>query len=498
MSTLPGSPDSGSRLRVLILEDNPDDAELVLRELRRGGFEPEWERVETAEDFSAALTHEWDVILTDFSMPHFNAFGALEILEGRQNAPPCIVVSGTIGEDTAVAAIKAGAADYIMKDRLARLAGTIRRELRDQAIRRLHEAEQRKAQEAIRKLLTAIEQTVDSIVMTDPEGRIQYVNPGFQKLYGYSKEEVIGKTPRILKSDRHDEAYYRTFWSSLVSGEGFRGEIVNKTQDGRLLTVELSAKAIFDESGKRTGFIAVHHDISQKKRAEDELRESQEQLRALSAHLQTVREDERTGIARELHDELGQALTALKMDLASIRGMLAGVPDARKAAIQKIEAASQVADGMIHTVRRISSELRPGMLDDLGLLPSIEWLAQDFSQRNGIPIRIASEIGSVDLDRAQSTAIFRILQETLTNVARHAKATEVGGRIRVSDAGLELEIRDNGQGFSSSRLHEASSLGLIGMRERAGSVGGSIEFVSTPGDGTTVRLLVPLRRKGGR
>ena len=200
MSTLPRDPDSGARLRVLILEDNPDDAELVLRELRRGGFEPVWERVETAEDFSAALTREWDVILTDFSMPHFNAFGALEILEGRQNAPPCIVVSGTIGEDTAVAAIKAGAADYLMKDRLARLAATIRRELRDQAVRRLHEAEQRKAHEAIRKLLAAIEQTVDSIVMTDPDGRINYVNTGFQKLYGYSREEVAGKTPRVLKS----------------------------------------------------------------------------------------------------------------------------------------------------------------------------------------------------------------------------------------------------------------------------------------------------------
>jgi signal transduction histidine kinase len=183
------------------------------------------------------------------------------------------------------------------------------------------------------------------------------------------------------------------------------------------------------------------------------------------------------------------------MDLASIRGMLAGDPDARKAAVRKIEAASQVADGMIHTVRRISSELRPGMLDDLGLLPSVEWLAQDFSQRTGISVRIASEIGSVDLDRSQSTAIFRVLQETLTNVARHSKATEVSGRVRTSDAAFELEIRDNGQGFSSSLLHEASSLGLIGMRERAGSVGGSIEFVSEPGDGTTVRLRVPLRGK---
>ena len=220
------------------------------------------------------------------------------------------------------------------------------------------------------------------------------------------------------------------------------------------------------------------------------------QLRALSAHLQTVREDERTGIARELHDELGQSLTALKMDLVAMKSTLASeLEEARRAAAEKVAKTVELVDGMVATVRRISSELRPGMLDDLGLFPAIEWLAQDFSQRTGISVRIASEIGSVDLDRTQSTAIFRILQETLTNVARHSNATEVSGLVRESGGAFELEIRDNGKGFPLSILHEASSLGLIGMRERAGSVGGSIEFASKPGDGTTVRLRVPLRAK---
>ena len=491
MSIHPRGPEAAARLRVLILEDNPDDVDLVLRELRRGGFEPDWEQAQTAEDFGAALQREWDVILSDFSMPQFNAFAALEILDGRRNAPPLIVVSGTIGEDTAVAAIKAGAADYLMKDRLSRLAPTIRRELRDRAVRRIHEAEHRRSQESIQKLLAAIEQTADGIVMTDRDGRIQYVNPGFQKLYGYSKDEALGQTPRILKSGAHDPDFYRGFWTSLLSGDVFRGEVVNRTKGGDLVAVEMSANAVFDESGKRTGFIAVHHDITEKKRAADGLRESQKQLRALSAHLQTVREEERTGIARELHDELGQALTALKMDLSSIRErVLSDDAAARNAVVQRIEAASDIANGMIHTVRRISSELRPGMLDDLGLIAAIEWLTDDFSQRTGIACRLRNEAAPIALDRPRSTAVFRILQETLTNVARHSGAKRVNVLLAGSDGGLDVEVRDDGRGFPPEVLKDSKSLGLIGMRERAVSAGGSIEFESMPGDGTTMRLRV--------
>ncbi len=500
MSTRPRDPEGGVPLRVLILEDNPDDAELVLRELRRGGFDLVWERVQTAEDFGAALQREWDVILSDFSMPSFNAFAALEILEGRRDAPPLIVVSGTIGEDTAVAAIKAGAQDYIMKDRPARLSEAVRRELRRTAVRRIHETDHRRAQEAIQKLLSAIEQTADVIVMTDPEARINYVNPSFEKLYGYSKEEAIGQTPRILKSDRHGADFYREFWRLLTSGAGFRGEVINRSKDGGIVPVEMSANAIFDDSGKRIGFIAVHHDVSERNRAEQEMRASQEQLRALSAHLQDVREDERTGIARELHDELGQALTALKMDLASIQSrLLSEEAGARDAAARKISAALEVADGMIHTIRRISSELRPGMLDDLGLLAAMEWLAQDFSERAGIPCRFRTEIaGAPPLDRPRSTAMFRIFQETLTNVARHSGATEVEAFLRKSGGSLQLEVHDNGKGFPPPVLQNSSSLGIIGMRERASSAGGNVEFESEPGQGTTMRLTVPLSRAESR
>ncbi|MGH9442345.1 MAG: hybrid sensor histidine kinase/response regulator [Thermoanaerobaculia bacterium] len=498
MNIHPREPESGSRLRVLILEDNLDDAELVLRELRRGGFEPEWSRVQTAEDFGAELQKEWDIILSDFSMPRFNAFGALEILEGRRDAPPLIVVSGTIGEDTAVAAIKAGAADYLMKDRLSRLGAAIRRELRERAVRRIHEADQRRAQESIKTLLSALEQTVDSIILTDPEGKIQYVNPGFQRLYGYSSAETLGRTPRILKSGVHDSAFYKAFWRSLMSDGGFHGEIVNRARDGRLVTVESSAKAIFDDSGKRSGFIAVYHDVSEKTRAAEALRDSERRYRALAARIEQVREDERTGIARELHDELGQALTAMKMDLvATKRNVASDDETARGAAAKKIDSTIELIDGMVVTVRRISSEMRPGMLDDLGLFPAIEWLANDFSQRTGIACRLKSEVGSPSPGGARATAVYRIFQEALTNVARHSKATEVQVRLSDTDAILCVEVHDNGKGFVPEVLSDSSSLGLIGMRERAASIGGEVTFVSEPGAGATMLLRVPLSGEEG-
>ena len=239
----------------------------------------------------------------------------------------------------------------------------------------------------------------------------------------------------------------------------------------------------------RRANIQLESEIGERKKAEDELRQSRQQLRDLAAHLQSVREQERADIAREIHDELGQSLTALKLDTHWI-GKTAGRQDAELAA--KTRAMSSMIDATMQSVRRISAELRPKLLDDLGLSAAIEWQAREFEQHAGIACRIRSEPDDIVLDQARSTTLFRIFQETLTNVARHAHASRVEVVLSTNPAGgVEMVVSDNGKGITRSELTDARSLGLIGMRERVRSLRGTIEIGGQPGSGTTVRVSLP-------
>jgi signal transduction histidine kinase len=210
-----------------------------------------------------------------------------------------------------------------------------------------------------------------------------------------------------------------------------------------------------------------------------------------------VREEERTGIAREIHDTLGQALTALKMDIAWIARRVSGSTSAAPEAIlDKLQAMSRGADEVIDTVRRISAELRPGVLDDLGILAAIEWQGQQFEERTGAHCVIRSNLGGEHLDREISTAVFRIFQEALTNVARHAEATHVDVRLDRDGSCLRLEVQDDGKGIPPEAVHRATSLGLLGIRERARRLGGSASILPAEGKGTLLSLTLPLARGG--
>jgi signal transduction histidine kinase len=227
-------------------------------------------------------------------------------------------------------------------------------------------------------------------------------------------------------------------------------------------------------------------------RAQERLRRSHDQLRALTGHLQFVREEERARIAREVHDELGQALTGLKLDLSWLSGRLP-----RERALQKkIKVMSDQVDETIHTVRRIATELRPGVLDSLGLSAAIEWQTMDFQERTGIKCDVSIELKEPIRDREFSTVCFRILQETLTNIIRHSDATQVEVRLAQVDREVILTVRDNGRGISEKDVVHPRSIGLIGMRERVAQVGGEMFFFGLPGRGTTVTMRVPLPRVG--
>jgi signal transduction histidine kinase len=227
---------------------------------------------------------------------------------------------------------------------------------------------------------------------------------------------------------------------------------------------------------------------AQLKLALDGLRESREELRALSLHIEGVRELERTRISREIHDELGQALTALKMDLAALRTREGPPADAAATA-----RAAGMVDGMLASVRRIAAELRPLILDDLGLQPALEWQAQEFATRSGIKCRFRCTGAAADIDAERSTALFRMSQELLTNVARHSGATHVTIQLVVGRTSVRLEVRDNGRGMRSAPS-QRPGLGLLGMRERAAGFNGDVLIDSGPHKGTHVRIRIPLAR----
>jgi len=223
-------------------------------------------------------------------------------------------------------------------------------------------------------------------------------------------------------------------------------------------------------------------------KAQEKLRRSHDQLRALTGHLQFVREKERTRIAREVHDELGQALTGLKLDLSWLSGRITG----ERTLQRKVKAMSAHIDTTIQAVRRIATELRPGVLDSLGLAAAIEWQTTDFQERTGIQCSVEIDVKEAISDREFSTMCFRIFQETLTNIVRHAKATHVDVRLAQVDHELILTVRDNGRGISEREVVNARSIGLIGMRERVAQVGGQVFFFGLPTRGTTVTMRVPM------
>ena len=237
---------------------------------------------------------------------------------------------------------------------------------------------------------------------------------------------------------------------------------------------------------------ALTREIAERRRAEEHLRKSEENLRALAAHLQSVREEEWTRIAREIHDELGQALTGLKMDLTWVAKKL---PGDQKALSAKTRSMFDLIDSTIQSVRKIATRLRPEVLDDLGLAAAIEWQAKDFQKRSGTRCKLSLPSEALVLDRERSTAVFRVFQELLTNAARHADATRIDIAMHVDSGSLVLKVEDNGKGIEESVTFSPKSLGLLGMRERVLPFGGSIEITGVLNQGTKVTVSIPLGLK---
>jgi PAS domain S-box-containing protein len=328
-----------------------------------------------------------------------------------------------------------------------------------------------------------VERMNEGAAVLSSDHTVLHCNGRFARFLGGRLQSVIGSSMLdLVWPDDHPKLYALL---RRAAQRNCRGEIRLQSRKGAALPVHLSLNPLRLNGTRAVCLIAS--DLSEMKRAEQELRASSEQFRNLAAHLLSVREEERARISREVHDELGQSLTAVKMDLAWLAGRL---PTRNGEMLRRIRATGQLADSMIQSIRRISTELRPAVLD-LGLAAAVEWQVQEFQARSGVQCKVRMLIREVVTSNV-STAMFRIFQETLTNVGRHAKATRVEVVLQKQQDRLVLLIHDNGQGFDLVDPSLSKSLGLLGMRERAAVLGGQVNISSATGKGTTVAAWIPL------
>ncbi len=568
-------------IRVLIVDDSEDDALLLCRQLRSDGYEPSFGRVDTAEALDAALERQaWDIVLSDFVMPQFNGLEAVRQVKGKGLDIPIIIVSGRIGEETAVDCMLAGADDYIMKDNMKRLGAAVARELREaenRANRRIAEERFRTAETNFRQVITS---SADGIVIVDKDGAIRFVNPSAEALFCRSSGDMVG-TPfafpivekaeieiprgddgtvtaemRIVETDwegtpayvatlrdvterkrnmialQDSEAKLRLLldqipcvsWTTdtslrFTSTRGTETEIMRflpqqtvgitlmeyfkigdadfdpyvahrRALQGISSTFELSrsghtfysrVEPLRDPGNLIVGVVGVTFDITERKRSE-------EQLRHLSQRLVSLQENERRAIARELHDEIGQSLTALKLFMDRASAVQLGTDNAG------LQEARKTLRELMGRIRDMSLDLRPTMLDDLGLLPTLMWHFKRYTAQTRVRVDFRHSGLQMELPPEVVSAAYRIVQEALTNVARHAQVSDVVVSVCTDNDALVLEVEDQGAGFDLNKI-APSSIGLNSMRERALSLNGKLMVRSAPGEGTCLIAELPLSRE---
>jgi PAS domain S-box-containing protein len=325
------------------------------------------------------------------------------------------------------------------------------------------------------------------VLLLDEHHHILQANNAVLEQLGVRPEAVVGKyCPTVIHG--LDEPWYACpLEEAVTKGEAVEREALDRAS-GHWIRSAVYPTGGFTPDGRRIYF-HTSFDITEAKQVEDQLRASREQFRELSRYLESVREEERTRMAREIHDELGQTLTALKIDLSWLARRL---PQEQELLLEKTESMYELVDDVIQSVKRISAELRPGVLDDLGLADAIAWQIQEFGRRTDITSKFSASPEGIVLDRDRSTTVFRICQEALTNIARHAEATSIGVSLRKGTGRVSLKISDNGKGIEEDQILDPRAFGLIGMRERARFWGGEVKISGAPGKGTRVAVSIPL------
>lgn len=342
------------------------------------------------------------------------------------------------------------------------------------------------------ELTQIFETSADGMRVIDRTFNMLRANETFCKLAGLKKKDALAK--KCYEVFRGPLCHTdRCPLTRILNGDD-RVECDSEKipETGPRLQCIVTATPFKDPDGEVIGIVEDFKDISQRKQTEEELRQSRRRLRELTSYLESARETERTRIAREIHDELGQALTALKMEL---HWCLKRLPKDNPELYEKVRTLPGLVDKNVHLVQRISSELRPGLLDHLGLSAAMEWQTGQYQDRTGLTCDILCEPTDIVLDRTRSTALFRIFQETMTNIVRHAEATYAEITLRDRDGFVKLKVTDNGKGITEQDITDPKSFGLMGIRERVHALGGTVTISGDRHKGTTVRVSVPAGEK---
>ncbi len=321
---------------------------------------------------------------------------------------------------------------------------------------------------------------------TDKPGVFTEVNNAACRELLYSKEELLKLSFfSIISAESYDR--FRHMLSQLQKEKKAIVQLDFLRKDKRRIPVEISA-LMFGVENQYT-IIYTARNISGHKHTEEKLKEATGRLRDLAGRIQQIREEERSKLSREIHDELGQVLTVLKIQLSLTRKKL--LPGQHELE-EKLEYACSLLDQTVESVQQISAELRPGILDELGLIAALEWQAREFEKRVGIPCRLSLSANAPKLPEDKNTALFRVFQEALTNVARHSDAERVSVFLKFEPDSLILEVTDNGRGISKTQISDPGSLGILGMRERVMVFGGDMQINGVPGEGTHIKVTMPL------
>ena len=348
---------------------------------------------------------------------------------------------------------------------------------------RRREKAQKELRESEERFRSIYENSLEGILLVNAKGGILAANPAACRMFGMEEAEMLhGRKMRVCGKGPKLDRFFR------LKADEKRGEVEQFRKDGTRFVADVSSGTFTTKEGEKQA-VVILRDVTERRLAREELKKSRERLRALAAGIETVREEERTRIARELHDELGQVLTGLKMDVSWIQKRLS---PGEKLLRDKMQYMLEYLNPAVQMVRRISTELRPGILDDLGLKEAMEWQIRDFENRTGLRVALCSNMGENRLQGDVNTALFRILQESLTNIIRHAGATEVAIDIEQKKNSISLRVRDNGRGISKRRSEARNSIGIAGMRERAELAGGEFRITGSRGKGTEIFVEIPL------